>query len=188
MRRQDRLVKLEASSDALARRCEELERRAARLERLEYDAEDDEFFPDRGCIDWLVWEPVDTAHVTYHARPSEPMTAAHMDAPVRLPRVVSASGSVDCNDFIDIHVPVERSCRVFRTLRLSRRITVRELLRAIENVFAVVKGAFRRMDVSVDIETRIKESIQTVHSSGLRNTFESCWSVASDDRYSSARA
>ena len=122
----DRVVELERAHDELRREHDVVMRRMERLERLEYFADRDCFKPAGGGIDWFVWEPVETAHVSFQTRLPEPMTAAHLDAQVVLPYLSGRQ-----TDHANVRMPVQRHCDVYRVLRISKGLTVRELLAAI---------------------------------------------------------
>jgi hypothetical protein len=97
--------------------------------RLTYDADVARgTFSDKTSIDWWIWEPLETAHVTSQYDFPKLLTQAHWDAPVRFP---SGFSSINRNDTVELHVPLDRYSEVSRKISIPTDINVRQLLEAI---------------------------------------------------------
>ncbi|MEW5310255.1 MAG: hypothetical protein WDW38_002071 [Sanguina aurantia] len=119
-----RIVALEAQQKAHKAQIQRLTRTMDYESYREYDAAADTF-SDGCCIDWFVWEPLDTMHVMGGSMSARPMSEAHWNAKAKLP--VKDSGAKT----VRLLLPVERYSYGGRFITIPVQLTVRQLFTAI---------------------------------------------------------
>lgn len=146
----ERIIALEAQGDVHRDQL-------ARLTHVEcgpkeYDVAEDKFTDGGGCVDWFIWEPVESIHVLNHVAAPTPLTAAHWDARVTLPNVsASGNGNVDADGTVELWLPVERYGDVYRMIRMPVRQSVREFFTAVHAFYdtAITREDLKEHDLAI---------------------------------------
>lgn len=121
----------------------------------EYDAAEDRF-SDGCCIDWFIWEPVESIHIINNVTPPRLLTASHWDATMTLPGpgpgpCTAPPDQANGGTSVELWLPVERYGDVYRMITLPERLTVRQFFTAVHAFYdsEIVHDDLRDHDLTI---------------------------------------